>query len=1012
MSALVCAIASALLSGSPAWASDPFPVQETFRGPSFGSQWRHGGSAELTGAQEAEGWLRLTSAAGGEFGYTYDDEAFPSADGALVEFEYADWGGSGADGLTFFLFNGSTSETEFHAGQPGGALGYASCNNSSDGLTNAYVGVGFDEYGNFTNLGSICGLDGTEFLPNHVSIRGSAGESYKLLATAPTSESLRAERSQARRVTIAITPTGKLSVYIRYPDGTYQQVSEGFQLPVAPETLKFGYVASTGALTDDHEIRDAEVVKPTQLTPTVTQTGGGDERGEPLTWTAVVRNEGPNPTQREQVNAATGAQSLENVSWTCQATGGAECVTATGTGLPSSQAGAMPDGSTLTYRITGTPTPTTDYAQLTVESEPRGDTGELDPEKERATATTDLTPLFAQAPSFTLAADGEASATTVSARGVELSYSYAWQRCEAGGTVCADIAGAEALTYQTTAADAGHTIRFTETATDAAGSATVDSAVYRPLPTAEITSAPAHFFASREARLAFTASTAEATLECSLDGAAWSVCASPMFYPGLADGEHTFSVRAAYGGLSDPDPASVRWIIQVIPPPTAPVSSAAPEGAPAGSGTTPPPGSAQANAGTTSANAATTPARAGASATTHDSRLAATHVRKTGRGRPAVKQGSKVKAGQHPGAGKPGAGKSRHTVRRRATTRHGAKRRGRQRRRHRAKRRGRHRRRHQAKRRRRVKRRRGSARRHTTTHRRKAAPRRHVTKRTAETPPDRVTPPPSAKAPQGRAAPPLTGKAPVPVAAPEPKVKTPPPAHARKQRRKIPPTAPTDKRTKVKTAPATAEPQPEINSPGPAGTPTSTREPSRHSGKHGRHAKAPPATTPKPTPGTGRKREGKAQAPSTEPSPKGKTRARARRHATRREAPAPHARRAPRARARHRARGVGSVPVIRPFRPRSAALVGRARRRVERLAAALANARRVVCVGYTDDLGSPSANLALGLGRARAVCAKLRALGLRAVFKVESRGERRPCASNATARGRALNRRVELRVTY
>ncbi len=36
-----------------------------------------------------------------------------------MEFEYADWGGSGADGLTFFLFNGSTSEGEFHAGQPG-----------------------------------------------------------------------------------------------------------------------------------------------------------------------------------------------------------------------------------------------------------------------------------------------------------------------------------------------------------------------------------------------------------------------------------------------------------------------------------------------------------------------------------------------------------------------------------------------------------------------------------------------------------------------------------------------------------------------------------------------------------------------------------------------------------------------------------------------------------------------------------------------------------------------------
>lgn len=444
-----------------AWASDPFPVQETFAGAAFGSPWRHGGSAELTGGKEAEGWLRLTSGGTGEFGYAYDNEAFPSTDGALVEFEYADWGGSGADGLTFFLFDGSTGEAEFHAGQPGGSLGYAPCYSTTNGLSGAYVGVGFDEYGNFSNLGSICGLDGYEFLANHVSIRGSAAESYRLLATAPTSESLRAERVQARHVTIAVTPTGKLSVYLRYPDGTYQQVTENFQLPAAPGTLKFGYVASTGSLTDYHEIRGAQVVKPTQLTPSIAQSAGGRERGKPLTWTAVVRNEGPNPTQREQLRTTVLGQAPANASWTCEAAGGAECGTTEGAGLPDPEAGAMPSGSTLTYRITGTPTPSTDYAQMTLESEPRGDTGELDPERERATARTDLVPLFGEEPTFTLAADGEASATTVGALGGEISYGYAWQRCEADGTACANIPGAQAPLYHTTNADLGHTIRFT-----------------------------------------------------------------------------------------------------------------------------------------------------------------------------------------------------------------------------------------------------------------------------------------------------------------------------------------------------------------------------------------------------------------------------------------------------------------------------------------------------------------------------------------------------------------------
>lgn len=104
--------------------------------------------------------------------------------------------------------------------------------------------------------------------------------------------------------------------------------------------------------------------------------------------------------------------------------------------------------------------------------------------------------------------------------------------------------------------------------------------------------------------------------------------------------------------------------------------------------------------------------------------------------------------------------------------------------------------------------------------------------------------------------------------------------------------------------------------------------------------------------------------------------------------------------------------MIRPFRPQSSALVSRARRRIERIAAAVHRARLIVCIGYTDNLGPRSANVALGLRRARAVCGKLRALGVHAAFKAEGRGPDRPCASNATASGRALNRRVELRIVY
>ena len=71
--------------------------------------------------------------------------------------------------------------------------------------------------------------------------------------------------------------------------------------------------------------------------------------------------------------------------------------------------------------------------------------------------------------------------------------------------------------------------------------------------------------------------------------------------------------------------------------------------------------------------------------------------------------------------------------------------------------------------------------------------------------------------------------------------------------------------------------------------------------------------------------------------------------------------------------------------------------------------RRPIVVSHERE-GS-HANEELGLARAKAVCGYLRAHGVKGTFSTASRGETRPRASNRTARGRALNRRVELTVT-
>jgi hypothetical protein len=53
---------------------------------------------------------------------------------------------------------------------------------------------------------------------------------------------------------------------------------------------------------------------------------------------------------------------------------------------------------------------------------------------------------------------------------------YQWRRCDWAGANCADITAATATTYTLTAADVGHTIRVRETATNAYGQSSVDSA--------------------------------------------------------------------------------------------------------------------------------------------------------------------------------------------------------------------------------------------------------------------------------------------------------------------------------------------------------------------------------------------------------------------------------------------------------------------------------------------------------------------------------------------------------
>jgi len=77
-----------------------------------------------------------------------------------------------------------------------------------------------------------------------------------------------------------------------------------------------------------------------------------------------------------------------------------------------------------------------------------------------------------------------------------------------------------------------------------------------------------------------------------------------------------------------------------------------------------------------------------------------------------------------------------------------------------------------------------------------------------------------------------------------------------------------------------------------------------------------------------------------------------------------------------------------------------------------ANAEQMVeCMGVTDNIGGEVGKLRISLARAQSVADYLIAQGIdKARIVVKGKGQLLPISSNDTAQGRALNRRVEIKV--
>lgn len=319
------------------------------------------------------GWLRLSTALGNQQGRgLYTGGSFSSTQGVTVEFDYVNWGGNGADGTAFFLYDASA---DMSGALPGGALGYCWGNG-------AYLGIGLDEFGNFS--GSQPGVSGG--CPANSSSPG--GQADRLVLRGPTSDNNRwlagasiaggidspgaTTRPTSNHLMVALIPNSPAAGYTvtvsQGPNASAMTVllNEVNFNYVAPANLRMGFAASTGGVNNIHEIRNVLASVPADVGIVKTVSAPRIRRGQPVTYTLVVSNNDINSrVAGNQAPTIPGTDAADitdtfptqvtGVSWTCAASAGSTCPAATGTGNIAVTGGySMLPGGTLTFTVTGT----------------------------------------------------------------------------------------------------------------------------------------------------------------------------------------------------------------------------------------------------------------------------------------------------------------------------------------------------------------------------------------------------------------------------------------------------------------------------------------------------------------------------------------------------------------------------------------------------------------------------------------------------------------------------------
>ncbi|WP_373534634.1 DUF4347 domain-containing protein, partial [Microcoleus sp.] len=291
-----------------------------------------------------DGALRLTSNQQNQSAYVLYNNPISATGGLRVTFDFfaynrgtvVDPNGDllGADGTSFFLINGTATPTK--AGGFGGSLGYASNNSltpalNSEGISGGYLGVGLDEFGNFSEPQPLPPIrptfgrvGGPGVVQDSIGVRGSESTTYNFLANSASvaigidnkDAITRTEPNTKRSVQITLLPPtstiapNRLTVALDLDgNGTFDPGETLITIPdlsavngAVPPTFKFGFAAATGPNTNIHEINNVlvESIDEPTLQADVSIVKKGPLYAIPssnITYTITSTNNGPSSAE-------------------------------------------------------------------------------------------------------------------------------------------------------------------------------------------------------------------------------------------------------------------------------------------------------------------------------------------------------------------------------------------------------------------------------------------------------------------------------------------------------------------------------------------------------------------------------------------------------------------------------------------------------------------------------------------------------------------------------------------